>query len=205
MLDEPPGGWQHPGMSLSSVTALAVNRDQTHPSAELVLDGRPATWGKVLVTAIPTEVLTGYTATLGVVASLPTGGDPHAYLPFRFVWYAAWLVATPVIAGVLYLRKAEGVRQDKEKADPGVPLLRPPWWRAFLRPEAAAATGAAAAWFTAMPGSPWQITLSGGAFALTSMAATTVGALVVGALTPVLTSPTPDVPQPAPEFRPAPS
>ncbi|HET6504206.1 MAG TPA: hypothetical protein VFG87_25940 [Amycolatopsis sp.] len=185
-------------MSLSSVTTLAITRDETHPRDELQLDSRKATWAKVLVSAIPTEILTVYTASLGVAAGLATSDNPHAYLPFRFGWYAAWLVATPLITGLLYARKAEEVRQRKAKADPGAVLLRVAWWKGILRPETAAATVSAAAWFTAMPGSPWEVALSGGAFALTSMVATAVGALLVGVIAPALTSPTPALPQPQP-------
>ncbi|GLY69450.1 hypothetical protein [Amycolatopsis taiwanensis] len=184
-------------MSLSSVTTLAITRDETHPAAELEFDNHRATWGRALVSVIPTEILAVYTASLGVAAGLATGEDPRAYLPFRFAWYAAWLVATPLIASLLYLRKAEQVRRDKIKADPGVTLLRAPWWTGLLRLETVAATVTAAAWFTAMPGSPWQAALSGGAFMLTSMSATTVGVLVVGVIAPLLTSPTSGLPRSA--------
>jgi hypothetical protein len=186
-------------MSLSSVTALAINRDETHPRDELRFDSQRATWGKVLVSAVPTEVLAVYTATLGVAAGLATSDNPHAYLPFRFAWYAAWVVATPVVTGLLYFRRAEAVREAKAKANPGAVLLRVPWWKGIPRPETAVATIAAVAWFTAMPGSPWQIALSGGAFALTSMVATAVGAMLAGVIAPTLTTPTPRVPQPAGE------
>lgn len=181
-------------MSLSSVTTLAITRDETHPAAELQLDGQRASWGRVLVSAIPTEILALYTASLGIAAGLASEADPSAYLPFRFAWYAAWLVATPLLASLLYLRKAEQVRRDKAKADPGAPLLRAPWWMSLLRMEVIAATVAAAAWFTAMPGSPWEAALSGGAFTLTSMSATAVGVLVVGVISPILTSPTSEMP-----------
>src|SRR5690242_9671549 len=115
-------------MSLSSVTALAIKRDETHPSDELQLDNQKATLGKVLVSAIPTEILTVYTASLGVAAGLATSDNPDAYLPFRFAWYAAWLVATPVITSLIYLRKTEEIRKAKAKANPGTVLLRAPWW-----------------------------------------------------------------------------
>lgn len=184
-------------MSLSSVTTLAIIRDETHPAAELQLDSQRATWGRVLVSAIPTEILALYTASLGIAAGLATDADPSAYLPFRFAWYVAWLVATPLLASLLYLRKAEQIRRDKAKADPSATLLRAPWWKSLLRLEVVSATVAAAAWFTAMPGSPWEAALSGGAFTLTSMSATAVGVLVVGVISPMLTSPTGEMPWPA--------
>ena len=123
-------------MSLSSVTSLAITRDRTHPTAELQLDNQRATWGKVLVTAIPTEILTVYTATLGVAAGLASGGDPKAYLPFRFAWYAAWIVATPVLTNLLYLHKCEQMyKKDTAKTDPGAKPRHPRWWKGLLRPE----------------------------------------------------------------------
>lgn len=166
-------------MSVSSVTSLAVTRDVTPSAAGTIkLDNQEATWAKVLVSSIPSEVLAVYTAALGIATSLATTSDPHAYLPFRFVWYAVWILATPLITWGLYRRKAaQSHGQTVGMAG-------------FLRPEVLAPACAAAAWFTAMPGSPWQVELSNGAFMLTSMVATAVGALLVGLITPAMTSPT---------------
>ncbi|MCU1683216.1 MAG: hypothetical protein JWQ81_3955 [Amycolatopsis sp.] len=165
-------------MSVSSVTSLAVTRDMTPSAAGTIkVDNNEATWAKVLVSSIPSEVLAVYTAALGIATSLATTSDPHAYLPFRFAWYAVWILATPVITWGLYRRKALVHKQSVGLSS-------------FLRPEVIAPAVAAAAWFTAMPGSPWQVVLSNGGFILTSMVATAVGALLVGLITPAMTSPT---------------
>jgi hypothetical protein len=165
-------------MSVSSVTSLAVTRDMTPSAAGTVkVDNNEATWAKVLVSSIPSEILAVYTAALGVATGLATTSDPQAYLPFRFVWYIGWILATPVITWGLYRRKAKAHNQSVGMSS-------------FLRPEILAPAAAAAAWFTAMPGSPWQVALSNGAFMLTSMVATAVGALLVGLITPTMTSPT---------------
>jgi bacteriorhodopsin len=167
-------------MSVSSVTSLAVTRDVTPSAAGTIqVDNSEATWARVLVSSIPSEVLAVYTAALGLATSLATASDPHAYLPFRFAWYAVGIIATPVLTWGLYRRKAARSHG------------RTVGMAGFLRPEVLAPAFAAAAWFTAMPGSPWQVVLSNGAFLLTSMVSTAAGALVVGLITPAMTSPTP--------------
>ncbi|MCU1685753.1 MAG: hypothetical protein JWQ81_6492 [Amycolatopsis sp.] len=95
-------------MSLSTCTTLAVARDATNPAETTVkLGDEEVTWGKALVSAIPTEILAAYTAGLALAISLATPANPGAYLPFRFAWYGSWLLATPVIAWLLFLRKTK--------------------------------------------------------------------------------------------------
>jgi hypothetical protein len=65
----------------------------------------------------------------------------------------------------------------------------PPRWATPTHLSRILAATAAAAWFPAMPGAPWQVKLSG-AFTLTSIVATAAGALVVGLITPTMTKPT---------------
>lgn len=169
-------------MSLSTSTTLAVTRDATEPGDNAVtLNDQEVSWGKALVSAIPTEVLAAYTAGLGLVAGL-TAANPDAYWPFRIAWYFGWLAATPAIAWLLFWRKA--------KAAPTVAAGKVAGWKALGRAEVLAPTIAAAAWFTAMPGSPWQVHLSGGAFQITSLVALSVGSLLVGLMTPAMTKPT---------------
>ncbi len=169
-------------MSLSTSTTLAVARDATDPGGTAVtLDDQEVSWGKALVSAIPTEVLAAYTAGLGLVASLTTSA-PDAYWPFRIAWYFGWLAATPVIAWLLFWRKAKAARTIKARDVAGLNVLG--------RVEVLAPTVAAAAWFTAMPGSPWQVHLSGGAFQITSLVALSVGSLLVGLMAPAMTKPT---------------
>lgn len=169
-------------MSLSTSTTLAVARDATEPANKSVtLGDQEVTWGKALVSAIPTEILAPYTAGLGLVASL-TMSAPDAYWPFRLAWYFGWLAATPVIAWVLFWRKA--------KAAPTVAAHDVAGLNALGRVEVLAPTVAAAAWFTAMPGSPWQVHQSSGAFQITALVALSVGSLLVGLMTPAMTKPT---------------
>jgi hypothetical protein len=192
-------------MSVSSVTDLAVNRDMTPPDDDLGLNGERATWGRTLVRAIPTEILAVYTAGLGIAVGLVTPGEPQAYLPFRFAWYGVWLIVTPVLTAMIYLRKTNVARRAVYDATRQAhPHARPPrrvsWWRAFFRWEVAATFVAAGAWFTAMPGSPWEVQLTGSAFAITSMAATAVGVLLFGLLTQPLTMPTSENPRAVTEW-----
>lgn len=179
-------------MSLSASTTLAVARDAAHPSDKTVtLDDQEVTWGKALVSAIPTEILAAYTAGLGLVVGLakpPAAAD--AYLVFRFAWYFGWLLTTPAISWLLFRRKA--------KASTTVVAADVAGWNAAGRAEVIAPTLAAAAWFTAMPGSPWQVHLSNGAFQLTTLAALSVGSLAVGLIAPALTKPTTYSPPPVP-------
>lgn len=170
-------------MSLSTSTTLAVTRDAANPDDKTIkLGDQELTWGKALVSAIPTEILTAYTAGLALAISLATSANPDAYLSFRFAWYGSWLLATPMIAWLLFRRKA--------KADDTVKASDVAGLNALGRAEIIAPTLAAAAWFTAMPGSPWQVNLSSGAFQILALIALSVGALLVGLIAPALTKPT---------------
>jgi hypothetical protein len=174
-------------MSLSACTTIAVARDAAAPADKAVKVGdQEVTWGKALVSAIPTEVLAAYTVGLTLAISLATPATPNAYLPFRFAWYGGWLLATPVIAWLLFQRKAKA--HEKVVASEVAGL------NALGRAEIIAPTLAAAAWFTAMPGSPWQVYLPGGAFLLMSTVALSVGATVIGLISQASTKPTTYVP-----------
>ena len=170
-------------MSLTTYTTLAVARDAADPKDKTVkLDDEEVTWGKALVSAIPTEILAAYTAGLALAMNLATPATPDAYLPFRFAWYGSWLLATPLIAWLLFQRKAKAHETVRASEVAGL--------KAAGRAEIIAPTLAAAAWFTAMPGSPWQVHLSGGAFQITALVALSVGALLVGLITQASTKPT---------------
>ncbi|MEV5719365.1 hypothetical protein AB0L41_36235 [Amycolatopsis mediterranei] len=174
-------------MSLSACTTLAVARDAAVPADNAVkVDDQEVTWGKALVSAIPTEVLAAYTTVLTLALSLTTPASPDAYLPFRFAWYGSWVLATPAIAWLLFWRKAKAHETIKASEVAG--------FKALGRAEIIAPTLAAAAWFTAMPGSPWQVNLSSGAFLLTSAVALSVGATLVGLISQAATKPTTYVP-----------
>jgi uncharacterized protein YegP (UPF0339 family) len=167
--------------------------DPVHQDQQLV------TWGKALVTAIPSEILAAYTAVLGVVTALAADKDPGRYLPFRFAWYAAWILITPIVATWLYRHKAlqntktinpprQLVGAEASKAGPKMEG-QPATLRGFyIAPDISAPTIAAAAWFTAMPGSPWQAFSGSTTFAITSAVAATVGALLLGLTTRTLTT-----------------
>jgi hypothetical protein len=93
-----------------------------------------------------------------------------------------------VIAWLLFWRKAKAAQRVRASDVAGL--------NALGRAEIIAPTPAAAAWFTAMPGSPWQVLLSSGAFQILALIAVSVGALLVGLIAPTLTTPTPYVPVP---------
>jgi hypothetical protein len=177
-------------MSLATSTTLAVTRDATDPGDRTVsLGDQEVTWGEALVSAIPTEILAPYTAGLGLVASL-TSSSPDAYWPFRLYWYFGWLAVTPIIAWLPFRRKA--------KAHPTVVATDVATWKAIGRAEIVAPTLAAAAWFTTMSGSPWQVHQSSGSFQITTLVALSVDSLLVGLITPAMTKPTAYKPPAAP-------
>jgi hypothetical protein len=101
------------------------------------------------------------------------------------------LLATPFLAWILMRRKAKAHSTVEAAATVA-------GWKAAVRGEVVAPTLAAAAWFTAMPGSPWQAVLSSGGFQIAALIALSVGALLLGLIAPVLTKPTPYVPTPNP-------
>src|SRR5574341_2323903 len=95
---------------------------------------------QMIVTYVPTEVLTLYVAVLGAIQN-PAAESFHAQ------WLAFWffLVATPAIVWVVYAAKVK----NAGKPMPLAPRRWPHW-------EMAAATIAYAAWTFALPESPFN-------------------------------------------------
>jgi hypothetical protein len=155
-------------MSVASLTTLAIQRDNLRRGVSVPSDGKTTPWSTTLASVIPTEILAGYTAVLGATVGSVQDGMPHEYLPFRFVWYIVGILATPAIVWYFYERR-HFTQRTAESSAPSFPLS-----------EVIAATIAATAWFTAMPGSPWEVVLGKGAFAILSTTTTVIGALLVG-------------------------
>jgi len=188
-------------MSIRSLAALAVARDKAAPAqpagggggeAAIVpvegapgqvageppaAGGVPQRFVDVIVSVIPTEPLSAYTALVGVAVGAIGNTVPHAYLPFRWCAYTAFLVVTLAATWLAYRRASQG------PAGVSDPENR----RVFPWAEGAAALIAAASWGLVMPGSPLDVQVSGTArtLAIASIviAAATVLSLI---LTPQL-------------------
>ena len=153
-------------MSVSSLTDLAAKRTDTNP-------GDPVddqTRRRVLVSAIPSEVLAGYTAVLGAIVGFVPADHPKDFLVLRWIWYGLWIALTPLAVWVIYRRKATAGSTRK-----------------FPVTETVVAVVAAIAWFTAMPGSPFEVILSDVAFGLTSLIVSAVAVFVLWLISPELT------------------
>jgi hypothetical protein len=156
-------------MSLQSLSRVAVQRDapalqSTAPSgAADEAPAAPQTWGEVIVAAIPSEVLAGYTAILGViVASVETGGNNRFWM--------RWILYMAAIAVVVFWLAASYARNRTTGG------RRFPWL------ETAAAAIAFGGWGLVMPGSPLSLSLGSNDLALWTTIILVVTALVVGAL-----------------------
>jgi hypothetical protein len=158
-------------MSIRSLSALAVARDAA-PAGKPAGGGGgtaavtpaggqqvaaasevPQSFTDVLVSAIPTEPLTAYTALVGITVGAVDQSKPQSYLAFRWWAYAVFLVVVLVAVWVAYRRKSKEATTDPKAANPR-PLSFP--WA-----EACAALLAAGGWGLAMPGSPLNAQLTG--------------------------------------------
>lgn len=143
-------------MSISSMTNAALARRPDYPpagrppssQAEIAgaADGagqpeNPVTTAlKVIVTYIPTEVLTLYVAVLAAIHN-----PERKELGPEWITFVCFLVATPVVVWLLFAAKVKSAR----KAIPWAPSQWPIW-------EMAAATIAYAAWAFALPDTPFR-------------------------------------------------
>lgn len=93
----------------------------------------------VIVSYIPTEVITAYVA---VVAALQDKSASSVVPPWAAFW--AFLVASPIVVWLVYAAKVQGAGQPV----PFSPMAWPRW-------EMSAATIAYAAWAFALPGTPF--------------------------------------------------
>jgi hypothetical protein len=135
-------------MSINAMTNLAVARREAGPpthaeAAQAALSGTPDSNRSVatsalnlLITYIPTEILTLYVAVLGAI------NRPGAE------WVAFWcfLVATPAFVWLIYAAKLRAANQPL----PLTPFVWPIW-------EMVAATVAYAAWAFGLPNSPFRV------------------------------------------------
>lgn len=162
-------------MSIRSLSDLAVKRDGAAKGARLASTDGGRDHERVqdsLISSIPTEILTLYTAITGGTLALAIKSQPQAYLPFRWIALVFAVLLTPFSVYVSYQRKrtrAEGLGRaaTTERRRWNAPVL-----------EMGAATLAAAAWFLAMPGSPMLAVMSetSGSIAATAI---TVGAVAL--------------------------
>lgn len=170
-------------MSVSSITSIAVSRDQADPGTTIKVGDEVATSGKAVVSAIPTEILGLYTAALTVVLQFVSDDKPRQFLGLRWWIYGIALGLTPLVAWWVYKRKTKRVASARK-----LPVF-----------ETMGPLVAAGAWFTAMPGSPYQVVLSDAVFGITAGLAVLVAAAVLGFIAPQLTKATDTAPVPVPD------
>jgi hypothetical protein len=133
-------------MDVNVPAAPANKAPHTAGQLELATGGTPESQSavttalKVIITYIPTEVLTLYVAVLAAIQ------DPNRKSP-RSLWLAfyCFLIATPIIVWLVYAAKVRAASKP-------LPLLPRAWplWEMF------AATVAYAAWAFALPDSPFK-------------------------------------------------
>ena len=155
-------------MSIRSITDLAIKRDAT-PAGDIVASDAPGRDqerpGDAIISAIPTEVVTFYTAITGGALAVLVQTDPRSYLPYRWAALAAAVLITPVAVFVTYRRKYRAHKLELEgKAGKATfrSRARVPW------AEMASATVVAAAWALGIPGSPLLSMLNQNAAAIAS-------------------------------------
>jgi hypothetical protein len=122
-------------MSVRSLTALAVERDEEQPPQTGFTD--------VLISAIPSEVLGLYTFVVTAIVGTITSDSDDKQLSLRWVVFGAGVLGTVVYLVVGYLQ-ARG--DDRRRRFPGHELI--------------AAVVAFSAWGLVMPGSPLTASLS---------------------------------------------
>jgi hypothetical protein len=150
-------------MSIRSLTDLAAKRDE-HPAGTMVPSESPLRDHErvqdAVISAIPSEVLALYTALTGGTLALLVQDDPGSYLPYRWILLVTAVLFTPTAVHV-------GHRRKSVARTPSAGARRTPYQ------EMSAATVAAAAWFLAMPASPFLASLTSDVAAIAS------GAIVV--------------------------
>jgi len=173
-------------MSISALTDLAVTRDNdahegraakrkvNRASGEVEKLSQSARG--VLSKAIPTEVLAGYTAIVGVVVGTikVTHADPspNQLVGLRWGLFGGFLAFTSLAVVGSYLRKRADARHRK------LPFL-----------EVLAATIAAAAWGLVMPGNPLVVDMSAQVTTIATTIITIVGGGIVASLSVPLAQP----------------
>lgn len=155
-------------MSIRSNSDLAVKRDET-PVGQLVVSTDPLRSEErtqdALISAMPSEILTLYTALTGGALVGFIADDPQSFLPYRWVLLGFAVALAPFASALSYRRKLlPAAARSPTSRKAGLP------WA-----EMSAATIAAAAWFMAAPGSPLLAVLE------PDIAAMTSGAIVIAA------------------------
>src|SRR3989442_13655872 len=170
-------------MSVNSLTTLAVQRDvEGSPTRRQVKKGEAEAstqltkYQDVLMHAIPTEVLSGYTIligiTIGTIKATKQDPNPNQLLALRWWFFAGFLGATLAAVWIGYWVKRSQTKKRR------IPV-----------PEILAATIAAAAWGLVMPGNPGAVRLSTQATTIATAAISIVGAGLVVPLSTLLTGP----------------
>lgn len=160
-------------MSLSSLSAYAIERDHGRPRAvtrasaalghppETPASTEPVGLAKAITTAIPTEPLALYTAaSAAIVAAIEPTKD---WIELRWLLYAVVLVYIPAFLIATYLRANPKSRRRRK-----LPVSEP-----------LAATVAFAGWGLVMPGSPLLAHLHGNAVTIWTVFITTVTAALL--------------------------
>jgi hypothetical protein len=159
-------------MSVRTLATLAVNRDLAEPNGPVdkvstikPADGQPdhtkdgtlQGFTDTLISVIPTEPLSAYTALVAAfIAALKS--DQKQYLPLRWWVYAAFLVLTALAVIRAYVTKKRSVTGGQATA--GLLAQSGPGGRRFPEIELISALVAAAAWGLVTPGSPLTAQLS---------------------------------------------
>src|SRR5262249_8282916 len=149
-------------MSAKSLGELAENRDVQQPGQSV------GSATDVLVAAVPTEALAGYTTLIGIVLAANIG---VAYSQFRWSVYGVFVALAILAPYVVYRHRVAGSSKQKR--------VFPVW-------ECLVAGLAAAAWGLVMPGSPLGIVLKGNALVFSTTAIVLGATTAMGFATPVL-------------------
>jgi hypothetical protein len=169
-------------MSVASLTSIAHERDTGRPWGVQRRSTKAAgthdrtveaSKTEILVSFIPTEILTGYLAAVATVASTTTDNNPKLF--FRWVLFILFALLTPLAIWATWRakRRSDERRDDAKRGRKRVPLL-----------EMVAATTAFTVWANALPSSP--IT----AWAGYDRACSAVAIIVAGILLTLLVHPT---------------
>jgi hypothetical protein len=170
-------------MSVNSLTTLAVQRDiEGNPTRRRVKKDTSAAetqqtkYQDVLMHAIPTEILSGYTIlvgiTVGTIKATTQNPTPHQLVGLRWSFFAGFLLATLAAVWIGYVVKRASSKKRR------IPI-----------PEILVATIAAGTWGLVMPGNPLAPKLSAQATTISGSAISIVGAGLVVALSTLLVRP----------------
>jgi hypothetical protein len=162
-------------MSLGTLATLGFERDNDRVSRKAIgkhKEAAPDDEAKLrdlVVAALPTELVTGYTFLVTTIVGLvdPEEGEhPDQFEALRWGLFAVLVVAT-------FLLTADGVRRKRETA-----RLRP-----FPALEVATASLAAVVWGLSLPDSPLQVKLNGDNRVVVPLVILVVGGTLYGSLT----------------------